>query len=85
MNEATFLTLQVRKSVFGSAITSELIASTYCIGQPVLTLLFRLEELQGTDYLLEQHQYSMHYLGRHSNNLNPCLWPQFYRITEGKH
>lgn len=71
--------------MFGPAITSELTASAYCIGQPVLTLLFHLEELQGTDYLLEQHQYPTHYLGRHSNSLKRCLWQQFYRITECKH
>lgn len=78
-------TLQVRKSMFASVITCELIVSTYCIGQPALTFLFHLEEFQSTDYLLEQHQYCMHYLGRHNNNLNPCLWPQFYSITEHKH
>lgn len=30
-------------------------------------------------------QYCMHFLGRHNNNLNPCLWPQFYAITEHEH
>lgn len=32
-----------------------------------------------------KHQYCMHLLRRHSNNLNTCLWPQFYTMIKGKH
>jgi len=78
-------TTNQKKYILVLLLPLDLIASTYCISQPVLTLLFHLEELQGTDYLVEQHQYSMHHLGRHSNNLNLYLQPQFYRITEGTH